>query len=144
MYYVVYVSQARKPMDNATLEAILKVSRSFNSEQDITGLLIYRYSPDTNSGHFIQMLEGEERSVLALYEKICRDKRHHTKIVLGQGEIPERMFGEWAMGFKNIDDDLLTKLPGYARVGETSFDPNEFSNSNQHALDLLKFFYEAP
>lgn len=144
MYYLVYVSQARKPMDDATLEAILKVSRDYNSRKEVTGLLIYRYSPDTNSGHFIQMLEGEERSVRALYEKICRDKRHHTKIVLGQGEMPARMFREWAMGFKNIDDKLLAKLPGYARLGEKSFDPNKFSNSNHSALDLLQFFYEAP
>ncbi len=143
MYYLVYVSQARKPMDNAALEAILKPSRDYNSKQDITGLLIYRYSPDTHSGHFIQMLEGEEQIVRALYKNICRDKRHHTKIVLDEGEMPARMFGEWAMGFKNIDDTLLTKLPGYARVGETSFDPNEFSNSNHRALDLLKFFYDA-
>ena len=144
MFYLIYVSQARKPMDDAALEAILKVSRDYNSTQDVTGLLIYRYSPGTKSGHFIQMLEGEERSVRALYEKICRDKRHHTKIVLGEGEIPARMFGEWAMGFKNIDDKLLTKLPGYARLGEASFDTDKFSNSNHEALDLLKFFYDAP
>jgi hypothetical protein len=131
-------------MDNAALEAILEASRKYNSGRDITGLLIYRYSPDTKSGHFIQMLEGEEQGVRTLYDKICRDQRHHTKIVLGQGEIPARMFQGWAMGFKNIDDKLLTQLPGYARVGETSFNPKEFSNSNQRALELLKFFCEAP
>ena len=144
MYYLVYVSQAHKPMDEAALEAILKLSREHNSGQGITGLLIYRYSPDTKSGHFIQMLEGEEQDVRKLYDKICRDKRHHTKLVLGEGEMPARMFGEWAMGFKNIDDKLLEKLPGHARLGEASFDANAFSNSNHRALDLLKFFYDAP
>ena len=144
MYYLVYVSQAHKPMDDAALEEILKVSRERNSGQGITGLLIYRYSPDTKSGHFIQMLEGEEQSLRTLYDKIVRDKRHHTKLILDEGETPSRMFGEWAMGFKNIDDKLLTQLPGYARVGEPSFDAKEFSNSNKRALDLLKFFHDAP
>ncbi len=144
MYYLIYASQAQKPMDKATLEAILEASRANNRQQDITGLLIYRYSPGTNSGHFIQMLEGEEQSVRALYERIGRDKRHHTKIVFDKGDIPARMFGEWAMGFKNIDSELLTELPGYARLGEESFDAKEFSHSNRRALDLLKFFHDAP
>ena len=49
-----------------------------------TGLLIYRYSPDTKSGHFIQMLEGDEGPVRTLYEKIKRDKRHHTILPLAE------------------------------------------------------------
>jgi DNA polymerase II small subunit/DNA polymerase delta subunit B len=144
MHYLVYVSQATKPMDDAELEAILDVSRKYNSEQNVTGLLIYRYSPDTKSGHFIQMLEGDKQRVRALYDKIKRDKRHHTKIVLSEGEIPDRLFGEWAMGFKNVDDKLLANLPGYVRLGEASFDVKAFSNSDTSALEFLKFFYDAP
>jgi hypothetical protein len=144
MHYLVYVSQARQPMDATALEAILNPSRITNTALGITGLLVYRYSPDTDSGHFIQMLEGEKDAVRALYGKIIRDPRHHTKIVLAEGEIPARMFSDWAMGFKNVDDRLFGTLPGYARIGETSFDPGEYQNSNRNALDLLKFFYEAP
>ena len=144
MHYLVYVSQATKPVDDAELEAILDVSRKYNSEQGVTGLLIYRYSPETKSGHFIQMLEGDEQRVRALYDKIKRDKRHHTMIVLSEGELPTRMFGEWAMGFKNVDDKLLASLPGYVRLGEASFDVKALSNSNTRALEFLKVFYEAP
>ena len=144
MYFLVYVSQARRPMDKAELEAILAPSRAANTRLGITGLLVYRYSPDTDSGHFIQMLEGERSAVRTLYDKIVRDPRHHTKIVLGEGEMPSRMFGDWSMGFKNVDDTLFATLPGYARLGAVSFDPGEFQNSNHSALELLKFFYEAP
>jgi hypothetical protein len=144
MYYLVYVSQAARPMDKAELEAILVPSRAANTRLGVTGLLVYRYSSDTDSGHFIQVLEGERSSVRALYDKIVRDPRHHTKIVLGEGEMPARMFAEWSMGFKNVDDTLFATLPGHARLGTASFDPAQFQNSNRSALDLLKFFYEAP
>jgi hypothetical protein len=144
MHYMIYVSQANQPMDAAALESLLSFSRTSNTEKKITGLLIYRYSPDTKSGHFIQMLEGDEGPVRTLYEKIKRDKRHHTILPLAEGEIPERMFSEWAMGFKNVDDTLLARLPGHARVGETSFDPAAFQHSNEKALALFRIFHDAP
>lgn len=143
MYYMIYVSQARKPMDAAELEVLLSHSRKWNTAKGLTGLLIYRYSTEAESGHFIQMLEGDEREVRALFEKIKRDKRHHTILTLGSGEMESRMFSEWAMGFKNVDDALFSGLPGYARMGEASFDPAAFQQSNAAALDLLKFFHDA-
>lgn len=143
MHYIIYVSQAKKPMDAAALEALLSLSRKWNSSQGLTGMLIYRYSTDADNGYFIQMLEGGEREVRALYEKIKRDKRHHTILTLGEGEIEARMFSEWAMGFKNVDDALFAGLPGHARIGEASFEPAAFQHSNVEALKLLKFFHDA-
>ncbi|MDO9096085.1 MAG: BLUF domain-containing protein [Rubrivivax sp.] len=143
MHYIIYVSQAKKPMDTAALEALLSLSRQWNTAQGLTGMLIYRYSTDAENGYFIQMLEGGEREVRALYEKIRRDKRHHTVLTLGEGEIDARMFSEWAMGFKNVDDTLFAGLPGHARIGEASFDPAAFQHSNVEALKLLKFFHDA-
>lgn len=143
MYYMIYVSQAKKPMDSAELELLLSHSRKWNTAKGLTGLLIYRYSTEAESGHFIQMLEGDERGVRALFGKIKSDKRHHTILTFGSGEIESRMFSEWAMGFKNVDDALFSELPGYARIGEASFDPAAFQQSNTAALDLLKFFHDA-
>jgi hypothetical protein len=54
-----------------------------------------------------------------------------------------RMFSEWAMGFKNVDDAIFAGLPGHARIGEASFDPAAFLHSNVEALGLLKFFHDA-
>ena len=143
MHYIIYVSQAKKPMDAAALEALLSLSRKWNTAQGLTGMLIYRYSTEADNGYFIQMLEGGEREVRALYEKIKRDKRHHTILTLGEGEIEARMFSEWAMGFKNVDDALFAGLPGHARIGEASFEPAAFQHSNAEALKLLKFFHDA-
>jgi hypothetical protein len=143
MHYIIYVSQAKKPMDAAELEALLSVSREWNTSQCLTGMLIYRYSEDADTGYFMQMLEGGKSEVRTIFEKIRRDKRHHTVLTLGEGEIDARMFSEWAMGFKNVDDALFAGLPGHARIGEASFDPAAFQHSNIEALKLLKFFHDA-
>lgn len=143
MHYMIYVSSATKPMNTPALESLLSWSREKNTEKGLTGMLIYRYSTDANKGYFIQMLEGEEHEVRALYDKIKRDKRHHTVLPLGEGKIEERMFSEWAMGFKNVDDALFAGLPGHSRIGESTFDPATFQNSNTEALKLLKFFHDA-
>lgn len=143
MHYIIYVSQAWKPMDAAALEALLLPSRQWNTSQGLTGMLIYRYSSEADKGYFIQMLEGDDSDVRTLYERIRRDKRHHTILTLGEGEIEARMFSDWAMGFKNVDDALLVGLPGHARIGEASFDPAAFQHSNVEALKLLKFFHDA-
>lgn len=143
MHYIIYVSQAKKPMNAGALESLLSQSRCWNSSQGLTGMLIYRYSIDSDSGYFIQMLEGGEGDVRALFEKIRRDKRHHTVLTLSEGDIEARMFSDWAMGFKNVDEELFAGLPGHARIGEASFNPAAFQYSNAEALSLLKFFHDA-
>lgn len=143
MHYIIYVSQAKKPMGAAALESLLSQSRQWNTSQGLTGMLIYRYSIDSDSGYFMQMLEGGEDDVRTLFEKIRRDKRHHTVLTLSEGDIEARMFSEWAMGFKNVDDALFAGLPGHARIGEASFNPSAFQYSNVEALNLLKFFHDA-
>lgn len=62
---------------------------------------------------------------------------------LSEGEIEGRMFSDWAMGFKNVDDALFAGLPGHARISEASFEPAAFQHSNDEALKLLKFFHDA-
>lgn len=143
MHYIIYVSQAKKPMNASELEALLAHSRLRNTSKGLTGMLIYRYSEDADKGYFMQMLEGDKSEVQALFDTIRRDKRHHTVLILGEGEMEARMFSEWAMGFKNVDDALFAGLPGHARIGEASFEPAAFKHSNVEALQLLKFFHDA-
>lgn len=86
------------------------------------------------------MLEGDKAEVRTLYDKIRIDKRHHTVLTLHEGNIENRMFSEWAMGFKNIDDATLAGMPGHARLGDSTFNPSTFQQSNDEALKLLRFF----
>ena len=45
MYYMIYVSQAARPMTSSELTAILEKSRMHNERDGLSGLLIYKFMP---------------------------------------------------------------------------------------------------
>jgi hypothetical protein len=66
-----------------------------------------------DKGSFLQLLEGEEPVVRALYDKICKDGRHASPALLWVGDVDERSFGEWSMGFVSERRFRLGAIPGY-------------------------------
>jgi Sensors of blue-light using FAD len=82
---------------------ILNQSRHNNAIGDITGLLV--------AGHkrFLQALEGPAAEVRRTYAQIAADDRHYACVLLGEREIDQRQFGDWAMGYSaggsEPDDD---------------------------------------
>lgn len=89
----VYASAETAPFCPADLDELLAKSRLRNEEDEITGLLLY------HDGSFLQILEGDENEVQAAVGRIEQDKRHHEVSLIFRGEIEERSFGEWRMGF---------------------------------------------
>ncbi len=51
--YVLYRSRAAHPLTPAQLTDLLEESRAYNEQHQLTGLLCY-----SNTGHFVQVLEG--------------------------------------------------------------------------------------
>lgn len=94
MYYLIYVSSASPKLTPPDLETLLERARKRNTELGITGMLIHR------SGNFIQYIEGERDKVKSLYATICADPRHSGAILIGEGEIKARQFGDWAMDLR--------------------------------------------
>lgn len=141
MYHLIYVSQAARPMSEEDLAAILKKSRDYNTEDGITGLLIYKFTPSENRANFMQLLEGPEQKVLSAFTRIEADKRHHTKVVLEQGEISERNFPDWSMGFRNADASDLEKFEGYSDLGSSDFWTRARGGDLSDALDIMMSFY---
>lgn len=142
MYHLIYVSQAAQPMREDELADILAHSRNYNSANDVTGLLIYRFAPDSGRGNFMQLLEGEREEVRNLFERICADPRHHTKILLEEGESGGRHFPDWSMGFRDVDTADLADHPGFADLGEETFRRRAAHGEIEGALDLMRSFYE--
>jgi hypothetical protein len=96
LYHLIYHSQAHQPLDTPALTALLHQSRTYNIEHQLTGLLLH--APD---GRFLQILEGEEAAVRALYyDHIVADPRHRRCRLLGAGACAERSFADWHMGFR--------------------------------------------
>ncbi|MFZ7088346.1 BLUF domain-containing protein [Curtobacterium sp. RRHDQ10] len=107
MLSIVYVSTATTPPDDAELAAILKVARRRNTELGVTGLLAYR------EGRFLQLVEGPDDAVDALYENIATDPRHRDVQLLDRDTVTQRWFPDWAMAFEPLDDDAVAGLEGF-------------------------------
>ncbi len=97
MYQLLYASSAKRKFSGADLQSLLGECRAFNGPAGITGMLLYE------DGNFIQLLEGEETDVKRLFERIDRDSRHRGVLILDQGETRERQFGNWSMGFRQLE-----------------------------------------
>jgi tRNA U34 5-methylaminomethyl-2-thiouridine-forming methyltransferase MnmC len=102
-----YVSIETRPMSPQDLMDILEIARKKNKELDITGMLLYR------DGYFIQALEGEEAAVTELYNTIAQDDRHTRVLIIEKASIESRSFGEWSMGFQNLNEMNPSEIEGY-------------------------------
>lgn len=93
---LLYVSNTRTNLNDSDLNAILESARRNNRAHQITGMLLYL------EGAFLQVLEGPDHEVGAVYDRIARDQRHwDTQILLDRQA--QRAFGEWSMGFERLD-----------------------------------------
>lgn len=94
LHRLVYCSRARPAavaeMD-ATLAAILEVSRRRNKAVEVTGALL------ACGGWFLQALEGSKTAVTETYERIWEDPRHDEHKVIDEAAVSERLFSEWNM-----------------------------------------------
>jgi Cu/Ag efflux protein CusF len=132
MKNIVYVSTAVKLMHENQLLDILHNSRLHNAALNISGVLLY------SDGTFIQVLEGKDTVIDALYTRIQADQRHKNIITLIDEPITEKNFGQWLMGFAITDSKKTEKLLGYL----TSISELDLSNGKSTAVDAIKTFIE--
>jgi hypothetical protein len=79
------------------IESLLSISRKNNAAYDITGALLF------NGDAFAQILEGPRSAVESVYAKICVDSRNQDVILLENGQVPERVFMNWAMAYSDVE-----------------------------------------
>ena len=106
MYQIIYLSKASDNLNQQDIENILETAREFNYSKQISGCLIY------HNHYFLQMLEGENDDISALYTKIKKDSRHTDIVLLYESTKYDRSFGEWKMVFVdlNSEDDIEQKM----------------------------------
>jgi hypothetical protein len=103
MYFLAYVSKAKSRKISMDINAILKVATKNNAKHGVTGMLLVR------SGIFFQLLEGEKKDVLTIFQKIVKDPRHEKIEILLEVEEAgsDRFFPKWSMGLvDDVDDDF--------------------------------------
>lgn len=107
LHHLVYQSTANAPLAEAALEAILAQSRAWNTAHGLTGVLLH------SQGNLLQVLEGPEDEVRAIFARIARDARHTVVTKLADGPLAQRHFGQWSMAFKAVRPADFAHLPGY-------------------------------
>lgn len=110
MYHLIYSSHSSHPFTKEDLISLLTTSRIANKKTGITGILIYM------QGKFIQVLEGDQQKVEAIYRKIQGDSRHKQIKKVMVGNSPERIFNDWSMGFKNLSELDFISLSGFKNI----------------------------
>ena len=96
IFQLFYVSTAVAGFDPNEIQSILRSAHSFNPTQDLTGVMMYR------GATFLQLLEGPEENVRALYAKIGKDKRHRNLMKLMERKTDTRLFNDWSMAYHEI------------------------------------------
>lgn len=130
MIQVTYISSATRPFSSEELQDMLQRFRENNARLGVTGMLLY------GNQTFLQVLEGEERTVNGLMETIRRDPRHHDFRVLERKQVERREYADWSMGFKRVSGDDLRAVEGLTDLGEKDFTP-AFLAAHSHIVDSL-------
>lgn len=105
---LIYMSAATSKFAEQDLHSILSKSRLNNKSLNISGMLLY------HEGVFLQILEGQSGAIDKLYQRIATDERHCNCEVLARCTMDQRSFGDWSMGFANIEEVPDPELiPGY-------------------------------
>jgi hypothetical protein len=110
LYNLAYISKnAIKGDPDQTREQIQKIltaAHKNNPSKEITGALLY------SGGYFCQVIEGSEKNIKELFEKIDRDPRHGNVTILHFEPVKSRNFGEWAMALAGIEEDMRFDIEG--------------------------------
>lgn len=105
LYEILYVSTLAPEAPLSVVGDIAAKARLVNAERDITGLLIF------DGMRFCQQLEGDQKQVLALLERIRQDTRHINMQVLHHDELAARRFRRFSLGYCMVeDDDVLDRM----------------------------------
>jgi hypothetical protein len=104
VFQIIYRSRVATPPTEADIRHLLDAARTYNELHYITGLLVY------GNRQYVQVLEGDEQEVGALFARIARDPRHEQVELLSTELMPQRRFADWAMDFGHVDEAALQCL----------------------------------
>ncbi|WP_124981524.1 BLUF domain-containing protein [Nonlabens xiamenensis] len=126
-----YTSRANKTMDEKAINEIVEKSRENNAKFGITGCLVYYQDS------FYQILEGERRDILQLYDNILKDERHNQVSLLWKGDKSVRLFKDWSLGYISPTGSFRNKLIDY----DLDLDVNELLSYDLTSSKSTKVFW---
>jgi hypothetical protein len=138
MHELFYCSFATRDISDTDLLNILETSRKWNAENGVTGILIYW----AKTRQFMQILEGSEKIIFDLYDVIKKDDRHKSLKLIYDGDIPERCFANWKMGFSKFESIDESKLEGFSDFLVKRFTDKLINGHPLAAISIFQTFKE--
>ena len=134
---LVYVSNRKSTCNQSEIDKILASCKKNNPSLNITGVLLFS---DTK---FIQLVEGEAKVIMDLYDKIKKDPRHSSPMMISYNPISEKSFPSWHMGSKNIVKNEVNFKTDISKDDKAIFNSilNGKEENGQKVLNLLKKFF---
>ncbi len=135
MFHIAYVSSAVTEFTKPQLRELLTRSQENNGRMEITGLLLY------GGGNFMQVVEGPEASVRALYDIVCKDPRHKDIYTLLEEPLAQREFPDWSMAFHDLEMMKSSHRTGYSdflRISRTGRDGSADASKARRLLARFK------
>lgn len=102
-YAISYVSSVNPNLKEEDIQKVLKYTRNWNNDHDITGILLF------SDGNFFQVLEGEKDILKSLLERIIKDERHYNVMVIFEKEVSETNFDDYQSDFISLDSRFQAK-----------------------------------
>ncbi|MGP0153690.1 diguanylate phosphodiesterase [Pantoea ananatis] len=131
---IIYRSHISDDVSVKTLPGMVDDASILNASHEVTGILLF------NGTHFFQLLEGPEEGVLAIYQRICADRRHHNVVELMRDYAPSRRFGNAGMELFDLrEHDRSTVLQAVLDKGTSKY---QLTYADR-ALQFLRTFVEA-
>lgn len=136
LHQIIYISTAEPSLTEDVLLELLSESQKRNAARGVTGLLLH------SDGSIIQIIEGAESEVKALYNKIAHDKRHRGVTLMSSKQIKERDFPQYKMGFKRArSKDFKIHIPNFSEIVEKgSLSAEELEGTSKLVHTFLKTF----
>ena len=134
MIQISYISSATEPMSTQALLGLLQECRQSNAGSGVTGMLLY------GNATFLQVLEGEERVIDNLIDKIRKDARHTDIQILHRRTLERREYSDWSMGFKRVSNRELRNVEGLRGFGEKDFNPDYLVQHDTVVQSLMDHF----
>jgi hypothetical protein len=106
LFHLVYASRDSVGFSEDMIIELLSLARENNKSLGITGTLVHC------EGSFFQVLEGEEQTVLDLFARIERDRRHKGAVKIIHEPIAARAFKNWSMGYSGLSRTELQRIEG--------------------------------
>ena len=127
---VCYISEHRSNLTHPKLSILLKKSQIFNINHGVNGVLI------SASNRFFQILEGEEKEINELFDRIQADERHTNIIKLFNTTIDRPFFSSYNSSFRvGLGSDEINEINKYLLITTNHpFEANVVGILNSMAL----------